>query len=193
MATKKRFAALIRVSTEKQEKQGESLRTQRKQNEDTVKKLSGKIVGWYGGQEHATAGYEKREIERLLNDARQGRFDAVIVANADRWSRDNEYSQQGLAVLKEKRIEFYTGATRWDLFTPSHKLFLGMSAEIGAFFASNQKLSSIQNRIERAKRGIPTGGKKPFGRNFVDGKWVIDKEKQAMIKDVAKRYLNSLA
>jgi DNA invertase Pin-like site-specific DNA recombinase len=72
-----RFAALIRVSTEQQERTGESLRTQAKQNDQDVAFLSGKIVARYGGQEHATPGWEKGEVDRLIADAAKGKFDAV--------------------------------------------------------------------------------------------------------------------
>ena len=74
-----RFASLIRVSTEQQEKEGESLRTQGKQNEADVAAMEGQIVEWYGGQEHATPGFEKQELDRLIADAGKGKFDAVIV------------------------------------------------------------------------------------------------------------------
>ena len=63
---KLRFAGVIRVSTEKQEKTGESLRTQKTEIKEAVKAAGGKVVEWYGGQEHATPGWEKKEIDRLL-------------------------------------------------------------------------------------------------------------------------------
>src|SRR5438128_751220 len=80
MSKKIRFAALIRVSTEKQEKQGESLRTQRSQVQESVNQIGGTVAEWYGGQEHATEGWEKKELDRLLRDSIHQRFDAVIVA-----------------------------------------------------------------------------------------------------------------
>src|SRR4030042_3480199 len=100
--SKLRFAALRRVSTEQQEKTGESLRTQKTDIEKYVEQLGGEIIAWYGGQEHATPGYEKKEIDRLLNDAQKTpkRFDAVIVTHADRWRRDNRKSAKGLDILK---------------------------------------------------------------------------------------------
>ena len=55
-----RFAALIRVSTEKQQKQGESLRTQKQQIEQATEACGAEVVKWVGGQEHATAGWEHR-------------------------------------------------------------------------------------------------------------------------------------
>jgi DNA invertase Pin-like site-specific DNA recombinase len=190
-----RFGALVRVSTETQEKQGESLRTQRAQVEAAVESLGGSIAGWYGGQEHATPGWEKGEVDRLIGDAGKGRLDAVIVANADRWSRDNVRSTKGLEVFRDAGIRFYVGTTEYDLMKPEHRLFLGMSAVMGQFFAENQKLKSLQNRIARAKRGLPTCGKLPFGRTFdrATGLWGIDADKRRMVEDVARRYLKGQA
>src|SRR5262245_9034732 len=96
MSQSLRFASLIRVSTEQQEKEGESLSTQSKQNQEDVKALGGRIVANYGGQEHATPGWEKTELFRLIADSAKGLFDAVIVNHEDRWSRDNATSQSGL-------------------------------------------------------------------------------------------------
>ncbi len=191
MAQALRFAALVRVSTEQQEKTGESLRTQRTENEEAVKQLDGQIVEWYGGQEHATPGFEKKEIDRLLNDAKRGKFNAVIVTNADRWSRDNGKSREGLEIFKAHRVKVFVGTSEYNLFNPEHCLFLGMSAVMGQFFAQNQKRKSLLNRIHRARRGMPTGGKLPFGRTF-DRRtetWGVDPAKKKMIEDVAKRYL----
>src|SRR5262249_53081205 len=149
------------------------------------------ITAWYGGQEHATPGYEKKEIDRLIQDAKKRKFDAVIVSNADRWSRDNGKSREGLEVFKEHGIRFFVGTTEYDLYNPHHVLFLSMSAVIGEFLASNQNKKSILNRIERGRSGLPTCGKLPFGRTFDETtkKWGIDPEKQAMVEDVARRYL----
>lgn len=80
MAKGLRFAPIIRVSTEAQEKKGESLRTQKKQILECVEVLGGVIpeACWeYGGQEHATPGQERQKLEKLLKDSSRGLFDAV--------------------------------------------------------------------------------------------------------------------
>jgi len=191
MSKSLRFANLIRVSTVAQEQQGESLRTQRKQNERDVTRLDGKIVARYGGQEHATPGWEHKELDRLIADAAKGKFDAVIVSYADRWSRDNANSKQGLEMFRRHGIKFYVGTTEMDLFDPQHRFILGMNAEVGEFIALQQLKKSLESKIERAKRGLPTCGHLPYGRYFdtKNGSWAIDAEKQAAIVDIAKRYL----
>jgi len=195
MSTKQlRFAAFIRVSTEKQEKQGSSLSVQRTSIERDVKALSGKIVKWYGGQEHATPGWEKKELDRLLRDADRSRpkFDAVIVAYQDRWSRDNAKSQQGLEVLKARDIRFFVGQKEFDLYNPEDLFVLGINAVIGGYFAGNQAKKSIENRIDRARtQNRPACGKLPYGRTFDADKlkWDVDPIKKQKIEDAAARYL----
>ena len=153
---KLRFAALCRVSTEKQKK-GESLAVQKMRIENAVEQL-GEIVSWYGGQEHATEGYERAEIDRLLANAQKGKFDAFICSHADRWSRDNTKSQQGLAILREANVRFFILTTEWDLYNSEHLLFLEMSAAFGAFKSRHQKAKSIESKIEKARRNCATTG-----------------------------------
>ena len=130
----------------------------------------------------------------LLADAEKKRkqFDAVMVFDASRWSRDNEKSKAGLRILRENGIRFFTLTQEFNLTQPTSILFLGMSAEIGEFQARQQKQKSVLSCIERAKRlGAPTSGRRPFGRTWDKEaqKWGVDEKKKAMIEDVAKRYL----
>jgi len=190
-----RFAPLIRVSTEGQEKQGESLRTQKTQIESYVKSLGGVIPDncWkYSGQEHATPEQERAKLSKLLEDSAKGNFDAVIVCDASRWSRDNLKSKQGLQILRDNGIKFFVGPMEYDLFNPEQTLFLSLAVEINEYQANQQALKSIINRIERAKRGEPTSGNLPYGRTFDKEikKWGIDADKKKNIEWAAQQYLS---
>lgn len=193
MAKKLRFAALIRVSTDKQAKKGESLRTQDKQITRSVESMEGEIVLRYSGQEHGTAGYERKLLDQLLIEAKRNPkpFDAVIVADPSRWTRDNVKNEIGLDTLRDHGIKFYVLGMEFILTDPLHRFMLSNQAGMNKLNAQIQKQKSLLNRIERAKRGLPTCGKLPFGRTFdtTTEKWGIVADKQAMILDVAKRYL----
>lgn len=189
-----RFAPLVRVSTEKQADIGESLSTQKKQIEQYVKSLNGRIPEncWiYSGQEHATPEQERQKLELLLSHSGDNRYDCVIVCDTSRWSRDNQKSKEGLSVLRKNRIRFFVGTMEYDLYNPEHNFILGMSAEIGELQATQQSMKSIVNRIERAKRGIPSNGKLPYGRIFnkKTETWGLDEEKAKLIRWAAKQYL----
>jgi len=188
-----RFAPLVRVSSEKQEQKGESLKVQRAQIISYVDLLKGVIPAttWkYSGQEHATPDQERVKLDQLLADAEKGLFDAVIVCDPSRWSRDNQKNEIGLQILRRNKIKFFVGTTEYDLFDPNANLFLSMSAVIGQYQARNQSLKSILTRIKRAQEGRPSSGALPFGRTWSekDG-WGIDEKKRAMMVVAARRYI----
>lgn len=189
--TSLRFAALARVSTDRQEQKGESLLTPRNSIERSVAHLGGHIVEWYGGQEHATRGWEHTEVDRMLADAPKKKFDAFIVAFASRWSRDNAKSEEGLDFLRDHGIRYFIGATEMDLSKPSDRLVMGMHGVINQFLAAEQTRLSLENRIARAQRGVPSVGRLPYGRIY-DRKtdsWSIDPQKHEIVKEVSARYL----
>lgn len=195
---KLRFAPIIRVSTERQEQKGESLKTQTSHIKDYVTNMGGVIPEhcWkYKGQEHATPGFEHTRLMQLLEDSGKNLFDAVIVDDNSRWSRDNQSSKVGLEVLRKNGIRFFVGRTEMDLFNPEHCLILGMTAEMNEFFAKMQAKKSNDNRIHKAHRGIPTAGTMPYGRHYdkKTGKWTKDIEAVDNLKDVAERYLKGEA
>jgi len=193
MEAKLIFAPLVRVSTERSERQGESLRTQHEQLSTAIASLGGEVYKWYEGQEHSTPDYERRILEELMADAQAGRFDAVIVADLSRWSRDNGRSKQDTRTLQDLGIRFFEGARELNLFDPAQAFILGMGVEVAEFFASQQSYKSVINRIARAKQGGPACGKRPYGRIWdkATKTWKIDPEKQTKIQKIAKLYLES--
>lgn len=80
----------------------------------------------------------------------------------------------------------------YDLSDPTAELILGVFTEFNQFHAREQSRKSILNRIERAKQGVPTVGKLPYGRIFdrKSNSWSIDKEKEDKIEWAARDYLS---
>jgi site-specific DNA recombinase len=191
---KLRFAPLIRVSTEAQEKKGESLRTQRKMIIQMVEYLGGVIPDYcwrYSGQEHATPDQERKLLDMLLADSSKGIFDAVIVCDTSRWSRDNRRSKEGIDIMRKNGIRFFNGTSEHDYYSPQQNFVLGISVEAGEFEASQRLEKSLLNKIEKARRGYPTAGKLPYGRTFdkKTGEWKVDEERKNKIETAAECYL----
>lgn len=189
-----RFAVLCRVSTEKQASDRmASLANQEKQTKAAIDAMGGTITREYKGNQHATPGYEKAMVERLLKDAQAKRkpFDAVMVAEPSRWSRDNVANASGLAVFKANGVRFFCCTTEYDLFDPMAEFVLAQFANINQFFAATQKQKVVQAKIEYAKQGRPSCGTLPYGRTWDAErlKWGVDEAKQRVVQDAAKRYL----
>jgi site-specific DNA recombinase len=188
---KLRFAALIRVSSENQDRRGESLREQTTTIGQAVKALGGTVTKWYSGQEHATAEYEKAMVDQLLKDCAKNLFDAVIVEEPSRWSRDNAKSAEGVEILKSQNIRFFSGTIEHNLFDPTQQFLVEMGVVMNQYFARIQAYKSAVNRIHRLKRGIPCVGSLPWGRTYdrKAQKWGIDEDKKRKIEWAAQRYL----
>jgi DNA invertase Pin-like site-specific DNA recombinase len=109
-----RFAPIIRVSTEAQEKKGESLYLQKRQIKETVKFVGGTIPKhcWqYCGQEHAAPDQGRKLFSKMLADCTDDLIDAVIYAEPTRWSRDQEVHARAIKVLQKNG--------KWLLLHPS--------------------------------------------------------------------------
>lgn len=191
-----RFAPLARVSSESQKKKGSSLTVQKEQITDFVDMLGGIIskTCWkYSGQESALPSIEKERklLDQLLEDADKNKFDAVIVCDTSRWSRDNVKSKQGLEILRNAGIRFFVGTMEYDLYNPEQNFILGMATEINEFQALQQLSKAMQTRIRRAKRGWPVSRLLPVGRTFdkINKVWGIDKKVQKEIKQAAQEYI----
>ncbi|MCD6533994.1 MAG: recombinase family protein [Deltaproteobacteria bacterium] len=195
MSEKLKFAPLVRVSTEKQAEKGSSLEKQKEMIIESVKRMGGIIPEhcWeYSGQEHATPDNERNKLDKLLRDSKKGSFDAVIVCDISRWSRDNRKSKDGLDILRKNDIKFFVTSLEYDLLNPEHCFILGMSAEIGELQSKTQSLKSINSRILRADKGRPATGKLPYGRTFDkdSNEWGVDEFKKKEIEGAAKDYLS---
>jgi len=191
---KLRFAPIIRVSTEGQKEKGESLNVQTEQIKQYVEILKGIIpehCKQYSGQEHATPDQERAKLDQLLKDSSKDLFDAVIVVDTSRWSRDNLKNKEGLKILRENNIRFFIGMMEYDLHNPEHNFLIGMTTEINEFQAKIRNQKSILSRIAKAKKNQPATGRLPYGRTYdkKTDKWGIDKEKGKKIKQAARRYL----
>lgn len=186
------FAPIIRVSGIAQKKRGESLRTQRKQLEEAISSLGGTVYRWYEGQEHATPEQERKILDQVIEDSKANKFHAVNVCDTSRWSRDNQRSKGDLEIFKKNGIRFFVLTKEFDLFNPLEYFIVSMNVEIAEFFASEQSYKSLINCMERARRGIPTKGRLPYGRTFntKTGEWGIDPEKKQKIEYAVHDYLN---
>jgi len=193
-----RFAPVARVSTEQQERQGESLRVQKEQLMAAVKTLRGRLIDdpWrYSGQAHATPEFEHERLEQLMRDTPKDIFDAVIVTKLDRWSRDARFTINAWPIFFDNGIKFYEGMREINFNSPMDVNYFEMGAVQGGHFARIMALASAEARISRAKRGIPTCGKKPYARRWDKHRqeWVIDEEAHNKIKYAASEFLSGRA
>src|SRR6266853_1265127 len=182
-----RIAIVARVSTEAQEARGESLRAQVTQMRAAVHQLGAIVVEPpYSGQEHATPGYERKLLKRLLADAVRGAFDAVMVTDYYRWSRGNEEAEAALDILLQHNVRFFALTREEDLEDEDTRFMLGVRSGMNKAAARKTRKLSARSRITRAIRGHVSSSFPPFGRfvknadrsSIEAAQWEVDKEAQ---------------
>ena len=82
-----RAALYMRVSTEKQVKEGDSIAAQQSALERYAKEKGYIIVDTYIDDGISGTKADRDELQRLLEDVKQGRVDIVLVTKLDRWFR----------------------------------------------------------------------------------------------------------
>lgn len=189
-----RFAAIVRVSTERQAKQGESLNVQKTYIEEAIHCLGGTIYRWYAGQEHATPDYERKQLDEVMREVREKpgeNFDAIMVYHSSRWSRDNLKNAEYTKILRDNGIRFFVLTTEVDLFNPTDEFILTLNTAINQLNARQSTIASTHSRIARAQQNRPSNGKRPFGRIFKKetGEWILDETKKTMVEEWARLYI----
>ena len=135
-------------------------------------------------------------MDELLCDVSRDQFDAVIVADTSRWSRDNQKNEQGLNILRDAGILFFSLTNEYDLWSPEQRFNLGVQGASHQYEARKGSTRSVENRIELAKRGWLMTGTGPYGRRIRapsaskngNAEWEVIPEVQAEIKRLYQLY-----
>jgi len=152
-----RFAIFARVSTEQQNKEGYSLEDQEKQLEILASNLGGIIPAncRYIGQEHTSYRSKRDILDKLLFDAKNSLFDAVIFYNIQRIGRNNIVLQQALDKLQEYKIRIFFQNQEHYRFNPEEKVNTNIQGAFSEYHADSAAKRSLEVKISLAARGWP--------------------------------------
>ncbi|MBW1732524.1 MAG: recombinase family protein [Deltaproteobacteria bacterium] len=185
-------AGYVRVSTPGQAQEGESLSTQRKAIKDYCKAQRWRLVDIYA-DEGVSGGSVKGRLglERVFEGAEKGLFNVVVVHRLSRLGRNARDLLNNVDRLDKFGIGFRSIKESIDFSSAYGKAMLTMLAAIAELEREIIKETMLENRIERARRGVPTAGRLPFARSYdrETGKWTLDEEKAALLKQAAQEFL----
>lgn len=152
-----------------------------------------KFVGFYIDESKSGKNIAGRhEFQRMMRDAANGLFDVVVSYDVKRFGRD------GVDIITSaKTLQMDFGVELVDCCgthdSRGSKITNWLHAAVAEEERDTIKRRTYLGRIATAQRGKPTGppSRYPFGRLWdkEQEKWTLDRDKAAMIKDIAKRYL----
>ena len=128
-------------------------------------------------------------FQRLLADARAGRFEAVVVYDVSRGSRDvadwflfrREMQALGVRVLSA------TNALG-DMDDPNAFLTELISVGLGQHMVLQSRQKSIAGKRVRASRGLFCGGVPPLGYAVVGGHYAVSEPEAELVRLIFERY-----
>jgi site-specific DNA recombinase len=152
-----RCATYVRVSTDEQV-EGHSLDAQRTSTRAFIGQR-----GWTLAGEYTDAGYSAKPgayrpaLDRLLADARRGRFDVVVVDKVDRFYRHLKGLLIALDKLNETDVSFASVRENLDLSTPWGKLTLTVLGMLAEIYIDNLRQETRKGKVQRARKGLYNG------------------------------------
>jgi site-specific DNA recombinase len=175
--TLKRCGVYVRVSTEKQVDR-QSLSTQTEQLKNYAE-----LHEWQVSKIFCDAGISAKDVQRpalqeMIEWARTGRIDVVLVTKIDRISRNLGDLLQLVDDLQSWGADMVCASQSFDTSTPMGTLSLNILGSFAQFERQMIAERVRENMLERARNGHWNGGVTPFG-------YALDRESKRLVPDPA--------
>ena len=164
-----RYAAYIRISSEEQVGNF-SVNAQRRAIDAWVTAQDGKLVKVYIDEAQSGRTAERPEFQKLRRDAKQGKFDAIVVHRFDRFARNRTDALAIKSLLRhEYGIKVYSvSEPSEDSDGPIGALIEGIMESVADWYSRNLATETSKGKRERANQGLHNN-RPPFGMDKTEG------------------------
>ena len=146
----KRAALYIRVSSDKQVKEGDSIPAQREALRKYAKEHNFLIAGEYIDDGISGTKYSQRdELQRMLSDVEARKIDIILFTKLDRYFRSVRHYTATQAILDKYGVGWTAiWEPIYDTTTPQGRLILNQMMSIAQFEAENtgQRIRQVQDQ-----------------------------------------------
>ncbi len=168
MVSIKKAALYIRVSTDAQAEEGYSIDAQKEMlaaycTSKGIKEYEYYIDGGFTG-----SNIERPEMQRLVEDVKKNKIDAVVVYKLDRLSRSQKDTLYLIEdVFNMHKAEFVSLNESLDTSTPMGRAMLGIMSAFAQLERETIRERTRMGMKERVKSGLWMGGGRiPFGYDY---------------------------
>jgi len=187
----KRVFLYIRVSTEEQALHGLSIEAQAVALQEWAKQNGHKIVDTYidAGISARKPASKRPELQRLLNDIRDGKGDMVAFTKLDRWFRNISQYYKVQEILEQYHVDWKTIQEDYDTTTASGRLKINIMLSV-----AQDEADRTSERIKfvfdsKVKRGEVISGKAPLGYRIENKRICPDPATAPIAQDIFSKYL----
>lgn len=187
----KKVAAYIRVSTDRQAREGDSVPAQREalrkyidEHEDLIS------AGEYIDDGISGRKFEQRgELQRLLDDIKSRKVDMIIFTKLDRWFRSIRHYTATQEYLDKYGISWLAiWEPIYDTTTPAGRLVVNQMMSVAQFEAENTSARIRAVMDYKVSQGEAVTGKTPFGYRIENKRLVVVPEEAEIIRKIFDYY-----
>lgn len=191
-----RAAIYVRVSSDKQVKEGDSISAQLDALRKYIRKYSYECVGEFVDDGISGTKYSERdELQRLLQLVQEDKVDIILITKLDRWFRSIRHYVATQAILDEHNVAWLAiWEPIYDTTTPQGRLIVNQMMSIAQFEAENTSSRIKQVFAYKAQNREVLSGNIPPGYS-IENKHLVPNEQANDIRrafDVYDR-TNSIA
>ncbi|MFT0636698.1 cassette chromosome recombinase CcrB [Staphylococcus ureilyticus] len=186
---KKRIGAYIRVSTERQV-EGYSVDGQITQIEQFCQFNGYDLVDIYADRGISGKSMNRPALQRMLQDAKNGKLDCVIVYKINRLARNTSDLLTIVEELHRQNVEFFSLSERMEVKNSTGKLLLNILASFSEFERNTILENIYTGQHQRALEGYYQGNL-PLGYNNIpDNKkeLIINQHEANIVKYIFESY-----
>lgn len=179
-------ALYVRVSTEEQAINGDSLRTQREELTKYALNNGFHIYGIYEDDGFSATNLKRPALERLLHDVQQNKINRILITKLDRLSRGVRNYYKILDILDEHEVYWQTIFEKYDSSTANGRLHINIMLSVAENESAQtgERIRSVFKTKIKNKELI--SGKIPIGLKRQDKKLVVDEEKSPVVLEAFK-------
>ena len=152
--------AYARFSSEHQ--RDESIDAQLRAIRDFSQKNGFTIVGEYIDRAYSARSDQRPDFQRMIRDAGEGKFQAIIIHKLDRFSRERYDSAYYMRELKKCGVQLFSVTENIDN-TPESVIMESVLVGMAEYYSKNLARETMKGLKENAYNGKHTGGLPPLG------------------------------
>ncbi|KAA6451003.1 recombinase family protein [Bacillus swezeyi] len=179
-----RAAIYVRVSTEEQAREGYSIAAQIQRLEDFARSQDWGIFDHYIDDGYSAKNLNRPDMNRMIKDIKEHRFDVVLVYRLDRLVRSVSDLHELLELFDGNNVKFKSATEMFDTTSAMGRFFITLVAAMAQWERENlaeRVHMGMRRKVEESQR---PGSIAPFGYDLVNGELVINEKEAIWVKKV---------
>ncbi len=179
----------IRVSTERQAVEGESLDEEEERLRRFCRVRNWRVIKVYREEGKSAKDTNRPAFKELLRGVENGLIDTLVVKKLDRLSRSIVDFEKIYNFLQNHHVDLVSLHENFDTTTAIGRAVV----RIVMVFAQLEREQTAERTLDvmehRAREGLWNGGYPPLGYDLKDGKLIVNPEEARVVKLIFEKYL----